>query len=305
MLSSQYTLENLMEAYRDSILLEIQNYNHVLHSMLKQAKMIYPQKNTLVLEVKDIVLYRDLQEELIRILEKIIVERCGISASLSLNFVEMESSRHREEDEIMIRRKVAEISKRLAGSTMTNEDNDDGNQQMTSSTGEGTKAGDGKKDEAAAQKSDSKGNKTDGGKVKEFKGKDDKKDGKADYRRPQALKRSDNPDVIYGKDFDDDEMASPISDIDNDDEDDEEYNSGFSEVDENGEEIDPFKETSLLDDDSSLDFALDDENDIDDEIVETMKDDFEFVDAADDDEDDEEDEDDYDDDEEDMLGKKK
>ena len=74
-LSSQYTLENLMETYRDSILLEIQNYNHVLHSMLKQAKMSYPQKNRMVLEVKDIVLYRDLQEELIRILEKIIVER--------------------------------------------------------------------------------------------------------------------------------------------------------------------------------------------------------------------------------------
>ena len=108
-----------------------------------------------------------------------------------------------------------------------------------------------------------------------------------------------------GKDFEDDEMASPVSDIDSDDEDDEEYNSGFSEIDENGEEIDPFKETSLLDDDSSLDFALDDEGDIDDEIVETMKDDFEVVDVSDDDEEDEEDEDDYDFDEDDMLGKKK
>ena len=117
-LSSQYTLENLMAAYRDSILLEIQKYNHVLHSMFKQAKMAYPQKNAMVLEVKDTVLYRDLQEELIRILEKIIVERCGISASLSLEFVEAEGSRHREDDEIMIRRKVAEISQRVAGAVM-------------------------------------------------------------------------------------------------------------------------------------------------------------------------------------------
>ena len=45
----------------------------------------------------DTVLYRDLQEELIRILEKIIVERCGISASLSLEFVEKENNRHRED----------------------------------------------------------------------------------------------------------------------------------------------------------------------------------------------------------------
>ncbi len=108
-----------------------------------------------------------------------------------------------------------------------------------------------------------------------------------------------------GKGWEDDEMASPVSDIDSDDEDDDEYNSGFSEVDENGEEIDPFKETSLLDDDSSLDFALEDEGEIDDEIVETMKDDFEVVDVSDDDEDDEDEDDDYDFDEDDMLGKKK
>ena len=87
-LSSQYTLENLMESYRDSILLEVQRYSHVLHSMLKQATIAYPQAGSMILEVSDTVLYRDMQDELIRILEKIIVERCGISASLSLNFGE-------------------------------------------------------------------------------------------------------------------------------------------------------------------------------------------------------------------------
>ena len=69
-LSSQYTLENLMNVYRDSILAEIRKYNHVLHSMLKQAKIAYPKPGNMVLTTKDTVLYRDLQEELIRILEK-------------------------------------------------------------------------------------------------------------------------------------------------------------------------------------------------------------------------------------------
>ena len=106
-----------------------------------------------------------------------------------------------------------------------------------------------------------------------------------------------------GKDFDD-EMSLPVSDIDSDDEEDE-YNSGFSEIDENGEEIDPFKDTSLLDDDTSLDFALDDESEIEDEIVETMKDDFEVVDVSDEDDEEDEEDDDYDFDDDDMLGKKK
>ena len=79
----------------------------------------------MVLEVKDIVLYRDLQEELLRILEKIIVERCGISASLSLEFVEMENGSHRQDDEIMIRRKVAEISQRVAGTAMSGEEGEE------------------------------------------------------------------------------------------------------------------------------------------------------------------------------------
>ena len=86
-----------------------------------------------------------------------------------------------------------------------------------------------------------------------------------------------------GENWDDDSSASPISDIDSEDDEDEEYNSGFSEVDENGEEIDPFKETSLLDDDSPLDFVSEEDEEIDEEIVETMKDDFEVVDVSEDD----------------------
>lgn len=108
-------------------------------------------------------------------------------------------------------------------------------------------------------------------------------------------------------DFSDDSSA-PISDIDSDDDDDDDYASaGFSEIDENGEEIDPFKETSLLDDDddSPIDFAMEDDGEIEDEVVEEMKDDFEVVDVSDDDDEEEEEEDDYDFDEDDMLGKKK
>ena len=109
-----------------------------------------------------------------------------------------------------------------------------------------------------------------------------------------------------GKDWEDDSMSSPITDIDSDEGDDEDYNSGFSEVDENGEEIDPFKETSLLDDDSSIDFATEDDEEFDEEMVETLKDDFEVVDVSDDDEeDDDDDDDDYDFEDDDLLGKKK
>ena len=197
-LSAQYTLENLMDSYRESMLLEMKRYNHVLHSMLKQAKITYPGPGNMILYIKDTVLYRDLQEELIRILEKIIVERCQLSASLSLEFVECESSSHREEDEIMIRRKVAEISEKIADGASGSKE------EMGSNDGEAKAAVDGKTSvDSKKNKEPSKSNADDKSQ--------DSKETKADYRRPQALKRSDNPDVIYGKDFEDDAM--PISEV--------------------------------------------------------------------------------------------
>lgn len=106
------------------------------------------------------------------------------------------------------------------------------------------------------------------------------------------------------KNWDDDSMSSPVSDIDSE-EDDDDYNSGFSEVDENGEEIDPFKETSLLDDDSPIDFESEEEE-IEEDISETMKDDFEVVEVSDDEDDfEDEEDDDYDFEDDDLLGKKK
>ena len=194
-LSSQYTLENLMNAYRDSILAEIRKYNHVLHSMLKQAKIAYPKPGNMVLTTKDTVLYRDLQEELIRILEKIIVERCQISASISLEFVEGENVSHREEDEIMIRRKVAEISGRVAAAS--------GEEQVPAMEETSKEQAADKKEMQPAKEVDKNKNADANNNAKE--------DKKADYRRPQALKRSDNPDVIYGKDFEDEAM--PISEV--------------------------------------------------------------------------------------------
>ena len=209
-LSSQYTLENLMQVYRDSMLMEIQKYSHVLYSMLKQAKIAYPGPGCMALEVGDTVLYRDMQGELIRILEKIIVERCGISASLSLEFVEKENNRHREEDELMIRRKVEEISRKAAeASAQRSEGAGENTQEAVKADSKEADKKTGEKKENAAKSDAGKGKSTN---ANDKISKDNKgKDGKADYRRSQNLKRSDNPDVIYGRDFE--EEAMPISEI--------------------------------------------------------------------------------------------
>ena len=98
-----------------------------------------------------------------------------------------------------------------------------------------------------------------------------------------------------------DSMMSAESDIDSDEE---EFNSGFSDIDPDAED-DPYKtEDDLLD--APIEFAMDEEDEDDDIVSETLKDDFETVEVSGDDYDDEEeDEDDDYDFEGDMLGKKK
>ena len=61
LLSSQYSLSHLVAEYKKSILAELENYHHILHSMFKNAKLTYPAPGKMELSRKDLTLYRDLQ----------------------------------------------------------------------------------------------------------------------------------------------------------------------------------------------------------------------------------------------------
>ena len=116
-LSSQYNLENLIKIYLKSILLELEQYNHVLYSMVKHGEFSYPGENRLELTLPDMVLYQDKAEELIAILEKILVERCGMHAAISLTFCQREEVDYGREDRERIRQQVAAISRRAEGAS--------------------------------------------------------------------------------------------------------------------------------------------------------------------------------------------
>jgi len=110
------------------------------------------------------------------------------------------------------------------------------------------------------------------------------------------------------KDWKDDEEADEDEslEVESSNEMDDDFNSGFSDIDPD-EDDDPYETGDDLMDDAPIEFAMDeDEIEEDDIVSETMKDDFETVEALGDDEDDddEDDDDDYDF-EGDMLGKKK
>lgn len=208
-LSGQYTPEKLMELYRDSILLELKNYSPVEYNIFKGADISYPDEREIHLTIEDTVPARSRKDELIRILQKILNERCGFAVHITAAYKAKKSGKYKEEDELQIARQVAEITARVYGSkdglskgdmqpvmTGTGTEGKPGNVEVKAGTPEMKASG--RPSEGAPGKQEFKKG--------EFKKGDFKK---GDFNR--SVKRSDNPDVIYGRDFE--EEAIPIEEI--------------------------------------------------------------------------------------------
>ncbi len=213
-LSGQYTPEKLMDLYRDSILLELKNYSPVEYNIFKGADISYPDEREIHLTIDDTVPARSRKDELIRILQKIFNERCGFAVHITVDYKEKKTGKYKEEDEIQIARQVAEITARVYGSKGGPDSGD--TKVETTDAGTAARPGDmevkpgtpetkvsGSPSESAPKKQEFKKGEFKKGEFKkgEFK--------KGEFNRP--VKRSDNPDVIYGRDFE--EEAVPIEEI--------------------------------------------------------------------------------------------
>ena len=208
-LSGQYTPEKLMELYRDSILLELKNYSPVEYNIFKGADISYPDEREIHLTIDDTVPARSRKDELIRILQKILNERCGFAVHITAAYKAKKSGKYKEEDELQIARQVAEITARVYGS----KDGMSKGDMQPVMTGTGTEGKPGNVEvKAGTPEMKASGRPSEGAPGKqEFKKGEFKKGDfkKGDFNR--SVKRSDNPDVIYGRDFE--EEAIPIEEI--------------------------------------------------------------------------------------------
>jgi len=205
-LSAQFNVKTLLDSYRESIALEVSHYSNILHTALRKAEF-EATEDTLNLILEDRVPVRESESELYDILEKIIVQRCGLSCKIHMSYKEAAENSRKEEDEIVLQREVAEIARKAGiyrkdGEVLNSIQQEDGgadhskeshSEDVPWDTGAGSTAGTANKTEPAKAK----------------KNKDDGSSKKEEYKKP--LKRSDNPDVIYGREFEED--ATPIEDI--------------------------------------------------------------------------------------------
>ena len=89
-LSAQYTPSNLIDLYRESIEMELKDYDHMEYSLFRAAEFAYPDEDNLVIKLEDSVVGKKKAPDLLRVLSKIINERCGISVAISSEFVKVE-----------------------------------------------------------------------------------------------------------------------------------------------------------------------------------------------------------------------
>ena len=198
-LSAQYDAPAVFGAYKNSMLLELKEYSPMLHSMLKSAELSFEADDKVVLTMEDIPLYHQKSGELLQILDKIVCERCGVRAFFEVAYEEPKESKYREEDDIKIARRIAEIAGNRAAISQTSDSEYvdmsgvDGNEfEHAASPVQGV---DEKKAEQPQKQPVQKAEPAQPPK-KEF-----KKEGKKDFKsfRRQG-RRSDNPDVLYGYD---------------------------------------------------------------------------------------------------------
>ncbi|MBQ7919915.1 MAG: PolC-type DNA polymerase III [Lachnospiraceae bacterium] len=202
-LSSQYTPEKLLDVYKDCILEEVRAYSNIAYNALKGGVFSFPEENKVILEMEDTVIARSKEEELLDILQKVLVERCGFSVGIYAQYREAKIGKFAEDDELRIKREVAEIYKRVQRAA--------GEDAFAEATGSG---------EGKAQKADSKEQSQKSAEKTPVRPASAPKEYKKDFKKGEftkggsfggSAKRSDNPDVIYGRDFEDEAMK--IEDI--------------------------------------------------------------------------------------------
>ena len=197
-LSEQYTPKSLIEVYKDSILDELNAYSVLEYNLLRTADMEFREEDRLILTMDETIIAKTRTDEIIEFLEKVICERCGMNLKIFPQYRKPQESKYRKNSEEQIRQEVAGIVARtklvMEGKSQETEE-----KEKTVETEEKTKT----IAKTAGNRADTSKNGTNYAKPKQ------KFEKRGEFRRKFESdngKKSMNPDVIYGRDFEEESM---------------------------------------------------------------------------------------------------
>ena len=188
-LSSLHTPETILDEYRDSILYELGKDSMIKQQIYKNAEIEIKDDNNIIMSTQGTFVAQRYADEICGAISDMMLNRFGYEVNVVTEYTEVKESRHSKEAEYKLEQMVHEISERAHKNPAHKADEENSTVEPSENTG---------KPEMSAQKPEKPKQRADGGNNyksnKEF-----KRDG-SDFRR--SVKRSDNPDVIYGRDFD-------------------------------------------------------------------------------------------------------
>ncbi len=178
-LSQQYTPENLMKEYGDSIEQELEQENVMVASIFKHSTCKFEEDGVLLLEMQDSIVAEGVADIIIEKLQTVFCERCNLPIQIKIAYVETKKKEREKENNQAIQsqiNRILEDVKEARRKEVIEEENKSGEEQ--------------------------------GNKQKEQK--------KSFYTPP--VTKSNNPDVIYGRDFEDecidlDQVVSEMGEI--------------------------------------------------------------------------------------------
>ncbi len=221
-LSSQYTPEKLLEAYRDSILLELKHYSMLDYQMFRKAEVAFPEPELLEMTITEGLVQHRCGDELKRVLEKVFNERCGFGIEVQCLYKVAE--KRKEEEDPWLQPAPAGIDAGAGacqgwdgGQVLMAADDEplpwndasgaDGGQAAVKQSLEKAQGGANQGTQGGSNQG-TKGRANQGTKAGSGQKKSGWEGGKKKWQPKGGFsrKKSDNPDVLFGRDFD----ADPI-----------------------------------------------------------------------------------------------
>lgn len=209
-LSKQYTPVKIMEIYYDSILFELEKYWTLEYNLLKNSQWEFDGEHCLVLTLEDGFLSRTYADTLADYFKKIFLNRFGFEIDVIYKYAKKEGSHYELENEHKLNLRVAQIEKNMRAAQAAGDGVNEDSSKTAFSKGTPTSS----KSENAA----SSGTKSNDGVVQEnsrqssFGDKNRTQFGQKGSQNEYYKKKPSNPDVLYGRDFDEEPM--PIEQVD-------------------------------------------------------------------------------------------
>ncbi len=208
-LSAQYTPEQLMREYFDSLAAEVSYHSHVMGSYFRDAQLSYADSGHVKVTMQESCLSRGMADQLEEALNRIFRQRCGVNATITVDLEKREENRPKQ----FVNRITAPVDPADAafGVGVSAEAAPppptfvSGGESVAGSVGGGSTGSSG-----TSQGSDA-GRKLNFSRPEKPEKPARSAGGRGNGKAPYSLVRSSDPDVIYGRDIDAD--AIQIADV--------------------------------------------------------------------------------------------